>query len=117
MPILAHAYQRMCGCAACCRQEEADELDDEIRDDYLYSLTCCQDFIAEVLPNDEEYEAMAAAIKGRDMAELGRIYLLAIKREASEHIEVKANECGITQGEAARRLWDIYRPKIQKVAG
>lgn len=111
-----HAYHRMCGCDACCQQEEADERDDETRADYLDSLTCCPDFIAEVPPNGEECTAMAAAIKAGDMAELGRIYLRAIEREASECIEVKANECGCTQGEAAERLWKIYRPEVKKVA-
>ena len=43
-------------------------------------------------------------------------HLRAIEREASECIEVKANECGCTQGEAAERLWKTYRPEVKKVA-
>lgn len=105
-----HAYHRMCGCDACGQQEEADERDDEIRATYLTALTCCPDFIAEVPPNGEECAAMAAAINAGDMAELGRIYLRAAEREASECIAVRAEECGITAGEAAERLWEIYRP-------
>lgn len=113
---MAHKYHPHCGCASCGEVEEAGERDDELRVTYLTALTCCPDFIAEVPPNGEECTAMAAAIKAGDMAELGRIYLRAIEREASECIEVKANECGCTQGEAAERLWKIYRPEVKKAA-
>lgn len=113
---MAHNFHPHCGCASCDMQEEAGERDDELRVTYLTALTACPDFIAEVPPNGEECTAMAAAIKAGDMAELGRIYLRAIEREASECIEVKANECGCTQGEAAERLWKTYRPEVKKVA-
>lgn len=111
-----HAYHRMCGCDACGLQEEADERDDELRATYLIALTCCPDFLSEVPPNGEECAAMAAAINAGDMAELGRIYLRAAEREASECIAVKAEECGITPGEAAERLYGIYRPVPMRAA-
>lgn len=84
--------------------------DDDLRVTYLTALTGCPDFIAKVMLSDEECTAAASAISDGDMAELGRIFLLAAEREASERIEVKANECGCTQGEAAARLYSIYRP-------
>lgn len=82
--------------------------------DYLTALTCCPDFIAEVMLNDEECTAAASAISDGDMAELGRIYLRAAEREASEYITARAGECGITAGEAAARLYGIYRPAGNK---
>lgn len=94
--------------------ECAGDGDDEQRADYLTALTCCPDFLSEVPPNDEECAAMAAAINAGDMAELGRIFLRAAEREASERIAVKAEECGITAGEAAARLYGIYRPAGNK---
>ena len=84
--------------------------DDELRATYLAALTGCPDFIAKVVLNDEECKAAAAAINAGDMAELGRIFLLAAEREADEHIVIKSEECGITRGEAAARLYSIYRP-------
>lgn len=89
---------------------ESAERDDEQRADYLTDLTRCPDFLSEVPPNGEECMAMAAAINDGDMAELGRIYLRAAEREASEYITAKSEECGITAGEAAQRLYEIYRP-------
>lgn len=73
------------------------------------ALTACPDFIAEVQLNPEECIAAAKAAKDGDLLELGRVFLAAIEREASECIAVKAEECGITHGEAAERLVRIYR--------
>lgn len=106
---MAHNFHPHCGCYSCGLQEEAGERDDELRVTYLTALTACPDFIAEVPMNGEECTAAAAAINTGDMAELGRIFLRAAEREASERIEIKSDECGITQGEAAERLVAIYR--------
>ena len=59
----------------------------------------------------EECAAAANAIKGADMAELGRVFLAAVEREASKLIEASADQFRITPGEAAERLYGIYRPK------
>ena len=75
------------------------------------ALTACPDFIAEVPLNPEECLAAARAVNDGDLLELGRVFLAAIEREASECIAVKAEECGITPGEAAERLYSIYRPQ------
>lgn len=107
---MAHNYHPQCGCSFCGQQEGAGERDDELRQEYLDELVCCPDFIAEVPMNPEECKAAAAAINAGDMAELGRIFLRAAEREASEYITAKAEECGITAGEAAARLYGIYRP-------
>lgn len=108
---MSHAYHRHCGCYACGLQEEADERDDELRATYLPALTACPDFIAEVPLNPEECIAAAKAVNDGDLLELGRLFLAAIEREASECIAVKAEECGITPGEAAERLYGIYMPQ------
>lgn len=111
---MGHNYHPHCGCSFCGQQEEADERDDELRHEYLGELVCCHDFIAEVQMNPEECKAAAAAINAGDMAQLGRIFLRAAEREADEHIVIKSEECGITQGEAAARLYGIYRPAGNK---
>jgi len=108
---MSHNYHPHCGCASCCEVEEAGERDDELRATYLPALTACPDFIAEVPLNPEECIAAAKAVNDGDLLELGRVFLVAIEREASECIAVKAEECGITQGEAAERLYGIYRPQ------
>lgn len=113
---MSHAYHPHCGCYACCQQEEADERDDELRATYLSDLTCCPDFIAEVPLNPEECIAAARAVNVGDMTDLGRLFLAAIEREASERIAVKAEECGITPGEAAERLVAIYRTDPMRAA-
>lgn len=113
---MGHNYHPHCGCASCCEVEEAGERDDELRDTYLIALTTCPDFIAEVPLNPEECLAAAMAVNVGDMADLGRLFLAAIEREASECIAVKAEECGITQGEAAQRLYGIYRPVPMRAA-
>lgn len=82
----------------------------------LSDLACCPDFIAEVMLNDEECTAAALAINAGDMAQLGSIFLRAAEREASEYITAKSEECGITAGEAAERLYGIYRPAGNKAA-
>lgn len=107
----AHNYHPHCGCASCGEVEEAGERDDEQRDSYLSDLTCCPDFISEVPLNPEECIAAAKAVNDGDLLELGRLFLAAIEREASECIAVKAEECGITPGEAAERLYGIYMPQ------
>lgn len=107
---MAHTYHPHCGCYSCGLQEEAGERDEELRVMYLTALTACPDFLSEVPPNGEECAAMAAAINTGDMAELGRIFLRAAEREASEHVAVMVENCGITAGEAALRLWERYRP-------
>lgn len=106
---MSHNYHPHCGCYSCGLQEEARERDDDLRATYLYALTACPDFIAEVPLNSEECTAAARAVKVGDMTDLGRLFLAAIEREASECIAVKAEECGITPGEAAERLYGIYR--------
>lgn len=108
---MSHAYHRHCGCYACGLHEEADERDDYLRAAYLSALTCCPDFISEVPLNPEECIAAAKAVNDGDLLELGRLFLAAIEREASECIAVKAEECGITPGEAAERLYGIYMPQ------
>lgn len=113
---MSHAYHPHCGCYSCGLQEEADERDDELRVTYLTALTGCPDFISEVPMNAEECTAAAAAINAGDMAELGRIFLRAAEREASEHIAIKSEECGITPGEAAERLVAIYRTEPMRAA-
>lgn len=84
--------------------------DDDLRVTYLIALTGCPDFIAKVVLNDKECTAAASAINAGNMDRLGRIFLRAAEREASERIAVRAEECGITPGEAAERLYSIYRP-------
>lgn len=111
---MSHNYRPHCGCASCDMQDEAAERDDELRATYLPALTACPDFIAEVQLNPEECLAAARAVTVGDMADLGRLFLAAIEREASERIAVKAEECGITAGEAAARLYGIYRPAGNK---
>ena len=100
--MIAHAYHPHCECASC--------HDNELRDSYLANLTACPDFISEVPLNYEECAAAAKAINDGALTELGRLFLAAIEREASECIDVKAEECGITPGEAAQRLYGIYQP-------
>ena len=107
----AHNYHPHCGCASCGEVEEAGERDDELRVTYLTALTGCPDFITEVPLNPEECIAAAKAVNDGDLLELGRVFLAAIEREASECIAVKAGECGITPGEAAERLYGIYMPQ------
>ena len=107
---MAHNFHPHCGCYSCGLQEEAGERDEELRVTYLTDLICCPDFIAEVPLNREECIAAAKAVNDGDLTELGRLFLAAIEREASECIAVKAEECGITPGEAAERLYGIYRP-------
>lgn len=112
----AHNYHPHCGCVSCGEVEEAGERDAELRVTYLTALTGCPDFISEVPMNSEECAAAAAAITAGDVAELGRIFLRAAEREASEHIVIKSEECGITPGEAAERLVRIYRTEPMRVA-
>lgn len=113
---MAHNYHPHCGCASCCEVEEAGERDDDLRATYLTALTTCPDFIAEVPLNPEECIAAAKAVNDGDLLELGRVFLAAIEREASECIAVKAGECGITPGEAAERLYGIYKPEAARNA-
>lgn len=113
---MAHNYHPHCGCASCGEVEEAGERDDELRATYLSALTACPDFIAKVPLNPEECIAAARAVKVGDMTDLGRLFLAAIEREASECIAVKAEECGITPGEAAERLFAIYRTEPMRAA-
>ena len=105
----AHNYDGRCGCSACCEYEDACERDEALRHEFHFELTCCPDFISEVPLNPEECIAAAKAVNDGDLLELGRLFLAAIEREASECIAVKAEECGITPGEAAERLVRIYR--------
>lgn len=104
----AHTYNPHCGRASC--------RDNDLRTAYLANLTACPDFIAEVPLNYEECFAAAKAVNDGDLTELGRLFLAAIEREASECIDVKAEECGITPGEAALRLYGIYKPEAARKA-
>lgn len=113
---MAHNYHPHCGCASCGEVEEAGERDDELRATYLTALTGCPDFITEVPLTPGECLAAARAVNVGDMADLGRLFLAAIEREASECIAVKAKECGITPGEAAERLYGIYKPEAARKA-
>lgn len=113
---MGHNFHPHCGCASCCEVEDAAERDDELRVTYLTALTGCPDFISEVPMNSEECAAAAAAITAGDMDRLGHIFLRAAEREASEYIAAKAEECGITPGEAAERLYSIYRPVPMRAA-
>lgn len=108
---MSHNYHPHCGCASCDMQDEAAERDDGLRATYLPALSACPDFIADVPLNPEECIAAAKAVNDGDLLELGRLFLAAIEREASECIAVKAEECGITPGEAAQRLYGIYMPQ------
>lgn len=107
---MSHNYHPHCGCSACCQQEEADERDDELLATYLPALTCCPDFIGEVALNAEECTAIAAAINAGDTMEAGRVFQAAVEREASEAIERRAEDSGATLGEAAERLFNLYKP-------
>ena len=113
---MSHNYHPHCGCYSCGLQEEARESDDELRVTYMGELVCCPDFIADVPLNPEECIAAARAVNVGDMTDLGRLFLAAIEREASECIAVKAEECGITPGEAAERLVRIYRDAPMRAA-
>ena len=108
---MSHAFHSMCGCASCCRTERAMELDDEMREAYRDDLIACPDFIAELALENEEAERAAAAVTDADMAELGRIVTTALYRAADELIATRADESGITPGEAAERMYEAYRPE------
>lgn len=107
-----HAYHHMCGCAQCCRTERAMERDDEAREAYRDDLTACPDFIAELALSDQEAEQAAQALNDRDLTELGRIVAAALERAADELIALRADESGITPGEAAERMYEVYRPDM-----
>lgn len=106
---MSHAYHSMCGCASCCRTERAMERDDEMREAYRDDLIACPDFIAELALENEEAERAAAAVKDADMAELGRVVTTALYRAADELIATRAEEFGITPGDAAQRMYVVYR--------
>lgn len=106
-----HAFHSMCGCSQCCRTERAMERDDEAREAYREDLIACPSFIAELALENEEADRMAAAINGADMAEAGRIFTTALYREADDLIARRADESGITPGEAAERMFEVYRPE------
>lgn len=112
----AHAYHHMCGCAQCCRTERAAEMDDELRQALREDLIACPMFIGELALAPLDCERVSAAIRDRDMAELGRVYVAALEREADDAIERRADEDDMTPGEAAQRLYDIYRPEPERKA-
>src|SRR5699024_1741959 len=92
--------------------------DDEMREAYRDDLIACPDFIAELALEDEEAERAAAAVTDADMAEVGRIVTTALYRAADELIATRADESGITPGEAAgRRYWVDRREPARGAAG
>lgn len=106
----AHSYSHMCGCHACCVHEARMERDAALREEYRWALAECPDFITEQAIGDEFALAAVKAIKDGDDAELGRIYREAVMASADWHIDHRANSEKMTPGEAARQLFDIYRP-------
>ena len=87
------------------------ERDEEAREMYRDDLTACPSFIAELALSDAESEQAAQALSGNDLLELGRIVVAALERTADELIALRADESGITPGEAAQRMFEVYRPE------
>lgn len=108
--MTSHAYDYMCGCAECCRTESARELDDATREAYCDDLVACPDFIAELALENEEAERVAAAMQDNDMKEVGLALISALYRAADDLVAARAKEFGITSGEAAERMYELYRP-------
>ena len=106
-----HPYNPQCGCNRCGNEDLQQARDDESREAYRDDLIACPDFIAELALSDEEAERAAAAVTDADMAELGRIVTTALYRAADELIATRADESGITPGEAAERMYEAYRPE------
>lgn len=106
-----HSYHPMCGCAQCCETERARELDDEMRDQYQDDLIECSSFIAELALENEEAESIATAVRTNNLREIGMAFLNALYRAADEMIVTRADESGISPGEAAERLYKAHRPQ------
>jgi len=109
--MIIHPYSPQCGCNRCGNEDLQQARDDESREAYRDDLIECPDFIAELALENEEAERAAAAVTDADMAELGRIVTTALYRAADELIATRADESGITPGEAAQRMYEVYRPE------
>ncbi len=97
--------------------ERADEADAERRATFQDALICCADFIAEQsTANDEEAAALAEAVNAADHAKIGQLFVALLYRQASEQIEDRADSAGLTFGEAAERLFEVYRPEPVRAA-
>lgn len=108
----SHAFHPMCGCAQCCRTERAMERDDEMREEYRDLLAKCPDFVSEQCLEDDAAKKAAQAIADGDDAELGRIFRAAVLASADWHIADRVERDGMTPGEAAERLYEVYRPDM-----
>ena len=106
----AHSYSHMCGCHACCLHEARMERDDALREEYRWALLECPAYLSELSLDGADSANAAKAIAANDLAELGRIYRDAALASADWYIADRADRLGINPGEAARQLFDIYRP-------
>lgn len=106
-----HPYSHQCGCNRCGNDDLQQARDDDSRELFRDALIACPSFIAELALENEEAESVAAAINDRDLAEVGRIFVTALYREADDLIARRADESGIMPGEAAERMFEVYRPE------
>ena len=82
-----------------------------MRDQYQDDLVECSSFIAELALENEEADSIAIAMKSNNLREIGMALVNALYRAADELIVTRADESGITSGEAAKRLYEAYRPE------
>lgn len=105
---MSHLYNRMCGCSQCSAYEDAEARDQELADMLKSDLRKLPTLLAEVVLNDEEQRAATAAMYNDDAIEFARVWKAARDRFIDELVNQRADESGIDQAEAVRRLCRVY---------
>ncbi|ATS39285.1 MULTISPECIES: hypothetical protein [Xanthomonas] len=111
---LAHTYHPHCGCAACSRQELADERADEL----ALALHKSGDVLSETLGEltTEQLALIAGHLAQGNDAGAAEILRTAISDYIASEIDRRMDEVGTTKLETVQRMLTVYEAKPAPVA-
>ena len=104
---MAHSYNYRCGCAGCCKIEEAQEREAEYVDNQTDILATLPAFIAEACFTVEEAKAVSAGLDRQDHHGIGRLLEKMLRKRAEEAIEYE-HDLDDSKAGTVDRLINLY---------
>ena len=111
---MSHNYHPACGCAACCRKEDADRRADELAAPLIGSADVLSEAMGEL--STEQLATMAAHLAAGDDLEFAAVMRKAIARYLDEQIDTRMDRSACSRFGSVAQLLQVYGMSQQVAA-
>jgi len=111
---MAHNYHPACGCAACCRKEDADRRADELAAPLIGSADVLSEAMGEL--STEQLATMAGHLATGDDLEFAQVMRKAVEAYLDEQIDTRMDRSACSRFGSVAQLLQVYGMSQQVAA-